>query len=192
MAKVLQSEIANSYFLEQGVKLGPWNCLETPKSEGSYVASSFCTGKSTYELIAFSQHIAGWLTKGRWKIIQIDNSSHFYPDQESVLGALLLGPAQPIDLANNRTYLFEFGANERMNFQEEVVLAYVINLMLIYEAHCYVISSGGEMGEMIAIQDGVVYFYGNRVRLSQAKDLLTELQTDPLRPAAWTQLSEST
>lgn len=185
MAKILSPELAASYFLSQGVKLGQWNGLEALPPKPGYAASDFCTGKPVYELINFSQHVVGWLRKGDWKILQIDNSSYFFPDQALVLASLLIGPKKQVDLVNSRTFLFEFGVGETEDFQTEVVLAYLINLMLVYEAHCYVLSSGGAAGEMLAVQDGVVYFYGDDARLALAKTLLDEFAAMPNKVAPW-------
>ena len=185
MAKVLTPELAAQYFQRQGVKLGVWNGLEALQPRANFVASTFCTGKSVYELINFSKHVAGWLAKGSWKILQIDNSSFFYPEQSAVLCALLIGPTQQVDLVKQRTFLFEFDADLRAVFQTEVVLAHLINLMLIYEAHCYLISAGGGPGEMLAVQDGFVYFYGDDGRVAQAQKLLNDFEANPNGVAPW-------
>lgn len=190
MAKVLESELVNSYLLSQGLRLGLGNGLEAISPQGGPVAGKFCTGKSVYELVNFSNHVAGWLRSGSWKLLQIDDSSYFYPDQESLLSALLVGPTQQVDLTKHRTFLFEFGAGKRSDFQTEVVIAHLTNLMLIYEAHCYFLSSGGGEGEMIAVQDGVVYFFGNDVRLAQARKLLEDFDADPNRSARWINSSD--
>lgn len=185
MAKTISAELATPYLNSQGVKIGVWNELTPIESHVKTLQSAFCTGKSVYELINFSTHVAGWLVKGEWKILQIDNSSFFYPDQAAVLSALLLGPSHPADLVKQRTFLFEFDADLRTNFQTEVVLAHIINLMLIYGAHCYLISAGGRSGEMVAVQDGFVYFYGNDGRITQAKELLHAFEVNPNSPASW-------
>lgn len=81
--------------------------------------------------------------------------------------------------------MFEFGANEKVNLQTEVVLSHLIHLMLVYEAHCYLLSSEGPSGEMLAIQDGFVYFYGDGDRLAEAEKLLNEFDTGLSRAAPW-------
>ena len=62
---------------------------------------------------------------------------------------------------------------------------FLINLMLIYEAHCYLISAGGSPGEMLAVQDGVVYFYGDDGRVAQAQKLLNDFEANPNCAASW-------
>ena len=57
--------------------------------------------------------------------------------------------------------------------------------MLIYEAHCYLISAGGGPGEMLAVQDGVVYFYGDDGRIAQAQKLLNDFEANPNGVAPW-------
>ena len=185
MAKILTPELADPYFQRRGVKLGVWNGLEFLHPGVGWIRSSFCTGKSVYELINLSQHVAGWLSKGSWKILQIDNSSYFFADQSLLLSSLLLGPSQCANLTEHRTFLFEFGDNQDENFQTEVVLAHLINLMLVYEAHCYLLSSEGSAGEMLAMQDGFVYFYGSSVRLAQAEKFLNEIEAGGSKAAQW-------
>jgi hypothetical protein len=135
-----------------------------------------------YELLNISKHVANWLKKGSWKILQIDNSSYFYPDQEYILSTLLLGPTQQVNLVEHRTFLFDFGVGEKEDLQTEAVLSHLIYLMLIYEAHCYFLSSGSDAGEMIAVQDGMIYFYGDCGRIDQARKLLEVLASDPMKP----------
>lgn len=185
MAKILTSELAEPYFQRRGVKLGVWNGLEVLNSEIEWVRSFCCTGKSVYELIDLSQHVAAWLAKGSWKILQIDNSSSFFADQSLLLSSLLLGPSQSVNFTEHRTFLFEFGESQNEDSQTEVVLAHLINLMLVYEAHCYLLSSEGSAGEMVAIQDGFVYFYGGRSRLAQAEKMLSEFELAPNKVAQW-------
>lgn len=185
MVKILTPEIAAGYFQRQGVKLGAWNGLEALQPRTNFVVSTLCTGKSIYEVINFSKHVAGWLAKGSWKILQIDNSSFFSPDQSAVLCALLRGPNEQVDLVKQRTFLFEFDDNLRKDFQTDVVLAHLMNLMLIYEAHCYLISAGGSSGEMLALQDGFVYFYGDDDRVAQAQKLLNDFEANPNSTASW-------
>ena len=185
MAKIIAPDLANSHLQHRGVKLGVWNDLEAISPESNYIQSFFCTGKSVYELVNFSQHVAGWLARGRWKILQIDNSSHVFEDQSLLLSLLLLGPSQHESFTQNRTFLFEFGENKQENLQTEILLAHLINLMLIYESHCYLISSEGSLGEMLGIQDGFIYFYGNSERLAEAKKLLNDFEASPSKAAQW-------
>lgn len=182
MARILEPELAEINFMNQGVRLNSWNGLETLKPKHNQISSFFCTGKSVYELMNISKHVANWLKNGSWKILQIDNSSYFYPDQESILSTLLLGPTQQLNLSENRTFLFDFGIGEKEDFQTEAVFSHLIYLMLVYEAHCYFLSSGGDVGEMISVQDGTIYFYGDYGRICLARKLLDDLTADPMRP----------
>jgi len=86
---------------------------------------------------------------------------------------------------SHQTFLFEFGCGKAEDFQTEVLLAHLIFFMLVQEAHCYLISSGGKNGEMLAVQDGFIYFYGDDDRLVEAKKLLDDLVADPTKPAFW-------
>jgi len=103
MAKVLSSESATQYLEQKGIKIGLWNRLE-PLHKINTVQSTFCTGKSVYELINISRHVSGWLANGSWKILQIDNSSAFYECEWVLLCSLLFGPNKQIDLMSHQTF----------------------------------------------------------------------------------------
>ncbi len=185
MAKIITSEVAASYLEPHGLKIGGWNELADSQGKVKSIRSAHCGHMTALESMNFSQHVAGWLAKGDWKILQIDNSSSFTADASLLLSSLLLGPGQQVDLVKNRTFLFEVCASKVRDLQVEVAISHLINLLLVWEAHGYMVSAGAATGERLGLQDGFVYFYGSNARLEEATALLTEFEANPRRTAKW-------
>jgi hypothetical protein len=101
---------ANSYLRSIGMEIGAWNKIADapdPRPEERtwvhYEAPSVAR-----ELVVFSQHVAGWLPRGDWKLLQIDNSTSLDYFESALLGRLLLGSMETPNFAENRSFIFEF------------------------------------------------------------------------------------
>jgi hypothetical protein len=107
--------------------------------------------------LSASQHVAGWLPPGRWKLIQLDNSNVWSPVEASFIGTLLGLSAN----AAPNSVLFEFGADNRANAFSELQIANVIFAVLLFEGHAYLASEGSNQSQLVGIQDGFVYLYSD-------------------------------
>ena len=185
--KCLTTANANEYLNCIGMQLGHWNQL-TATAGSRNGGSSWVNYKApcnSCELLTFSEHVAGWLPKGEWKIFQIDNSGSLDAIQVALFGRLLFGSEEIPSLIENRTFLFEFGKDENANQKTELLMANLIYLFLLFESHGYVVSSGGDTGQYLAIQDGFVYFYSNEKAIPSAKLLLENFERQPLMSPQW-------
>lgn len=129
--------------------------------------------KQALDLIRFSQYVAGWLPKGKWKILQIDNSTgRMSPAAESLFGGLLFGCSKGWpSLVENRTFFFELGKGKEKDNETELLIANLIFVFLLFEYHGYVVSSNCPNKQYLGIQDGFVYFHSTHnedIRSAQA------------------------
>ncbi len=185
--KCLTTKEANFYLSRIGMEIGGWNQLtEINKGgDGEVYGMNYQAPLNARELFNFSEHVAGWLPKGDWKILQFDNSGGLDAVQATLFRRLLLGSDETLNLNENRTFLFEFGDNEKYNENTELLLSSLISLLLIFESHGYLVSSNRSAGKYLAIQDGFVYFYSNDKSLSEAKLLLMNFEKNPLMSCQW-------
>ena len=136
------------------------------------------------QLLNFSQHLAEWLPKGAWKILQIDNSTSFDVISDNFIGRKLFGPAHLTGIAQNKTILFEFGKSREQDRNTELVIVDLIFSFLLLEAHCYLVSSGGPRISL-GLQDGHSYFFGTAGVIKTAQDLVTTFADAPTIAPPW-------
>jgi hypothetical protein len=152
---------ANKLLGEVGLRIGSWDQVEAIKSKDlpsiEYWEKHHAP-ENAQELCSFAQYIAGWLSPGRWKIFQIDNSTALDFAQAEALTRLLKNAGRDYDLLTDRTFLFEFCENEERNQKQELLIADLIFMMLLWEAHAQFVSSTNAAADYLSIQDGFVYF----------------------------------
>ncbi len=177
---------ANSYLGKVGLKIGEWGkVLEVgDDGHGDLGWVNYQAPKSN--LLNFSQYVSSWLPKGKWKIFQIDDSTGWMdPVQVSLFAGLLYGAdhVQKVDFNKQRTFLFEFGDDENANKYTELLISNLIYLFFRFELHGYVVSSNGESGRYLGIQDGFAYFFSKDI--DNASALLEEFENNPGAPPEW-------
>lgn len=188
MAKLLKADEANEYLKQVCMKLGDWNQIaySDDRSNPDRPYRKYRAPSLANELFCFSRHVAGWLPTGAWKILQIDNSASLDQDQYSLIGRLLACSGEYLDIADFRTWLFEFGSEEKQNQTTELVIANVLFGFLLFESHAYLVSSNSAEGELIGVQDGFVYFIARSPqRLSFAESLTLEYERNPTMSPTW-------
>jgi hypothetical protein len=180
--KLLTIEEANRYLTTIGMEIGNWNqIVDTSVQNEEICWLNYEAPTRARELLRFSRSVAGWLPKGDWKIVQIDNSSYFDPDRTSLFTGLLFGPEVAPDLSEHRTFLFQFSNSEATNNNTELVIANLVFVLLLLEEHGYVVSSGSTQGQVLGIQDGVVYFCSRDKSISGAEILLRTFERELLK-----------
>ena len=178
--RVLDADEANKYLNTVGFKIGGWNGL-CDASGREYDRSHYVhyqAPKGAQELYNFAQHVASWLTNGRWKIFQIDNSTTLLHEDAALLIKRLLfcsNEEAPIYC----TLLFEI---EGGGPSEELLFSNLIYLFLLFEEYGEAVSSDSRNGKYLSVHDGFVYFLSRDDRdLAQASALLERFEKDPLR-----------
>lgn len=184
----LTKQQANAYLHSIGMEIGEWNQI-TDLRERQVKQSSWINYRPPKDaLFNFSYHAAGWLPRGGWKIFQIDNSTGWMePTQESLFGSLLFGANNIADFnqRDNKTFLFEFGKNKTADENTELLISNLIYVFLLFESRGFVVSSHGDAGQRLGVQDGVVYFSAMDPDLRAASTLIERFERAPLALPAW-------
>lgn len=140
-------------------------------------------------LLNFCHHVAGWLPRGDWKLFQIDNSTgQLDPVQMSLVSGLLYGVDGACDLNEyqDRGFLFEFnGRDSRADDNVELAIANLVFVFVLFRLHAYVVSSGSRDGELVGLQDGVVYLSSRHGPISEIDSMRERLAREPSTPPEW-------
>lgn len=184
----LDIEGAASYLDVIGMRVDSWNRL-------AYVGASpgggarwrnYQAPKDAQRLFAFALHVAGWLPRGAWKVLQIDNSSSFGVVQALAISRLLPGLVKPLGTTiQNNTCLFEFRGEELADGDTELLIANVIYLLLLFEGHGYLVSANSKSRECLSIQDGFIYFSSDEEGIAGAEALIQNFEAGPLIWPKW-------
>jgi hypothetical protein len=186
--RVLSRTQADAYLKEVGTTLGDWNeVLPIRALERNQTHFPYRSPQNGLELFNFAQHVAGWIPKGHWKLVQFDNSTSLSTDEAYFLVSGLNKGEEAIDVEQCRSFLFEFTDEWELNTAKELTIANVLFLVLMFQCHGYVISSSSRTGRYIAFQDGFVYFYGEESDTEEAALMVRSLAREPLKNAQWVQ-----
>lgn len=188
--KCLTVQQANAYLGCVGMQVDNWNRITDTSSDewNKRKWTNYQAPKGALELYNFSQYIAGWLPRGDWKIFQIDNSNSLNEAESALFGRLLFGSENILDINRPEysTFLFNFGNDERVNQNTELLIANLIYVFLLFDCHGFVVSSGSHpSGQLLGVQDGFAYFYSKEVEISGAKSLLKNFESNPLMSPQW-------
>jgi hypothetical protein len=186
--KYLNKDDASYRLKTIGMGLDHWNRIVDPgRSRGrNDFFTHYQAPRDATNLYCFSQHIAGWLPVGHWKIFQVDDATTLAPDEAFLLDCLLRGgPDNTSEFMTNRTFLFEFGNGKTADAKTELIIANLIHVFLLFECHGYVVSSGSSSGEILGIQDGFAYFLSRDKRLAGAQELLDRFENNPRKIPDW-------
>lgn len=177
---------ANSYLKPLNFEIGDWNSIAN-KSDKRFQISHRAP-RDAARLFGFSQHVAGWLPNGNWKLFQVDNSTSFNAVETSFINRLL-GNSSELNLnrPENRTMLFEFGSNIQESRDTELQISFLVFLFLLFEQHAYLVSSGSTAGELLAIQDGSIIFSSLQKDVCGAQELLKQFDAKPASDPTWIQ-----
>jgi hypothetical protein len=186
--KLLSNVEANAILQEIGMSVGQWNEIATGRN--GLIADSWIARpapRDAKELRVFSQYVAGWVPGGRWKLLQISNST--FPDaaESAMLERLLFGTAPPLDLTRpeNSSFLFEFGGDAEKDRDSELLIAWVIYAFLLFECHGQVISSHSASGRHLGVYDGVAYLQYGTEGKAPAQAILNDFDRDRMMSPPW-------
>lgn len=180
--KILTLQEANQRLSPLGLTIGGWN--EVKSVSGKLRSTSYHPSREN--LLNFAHVIAGWLPKGDWKMLQIDNSTGWVnPVEQSLVGTLLFGLHGLSDLNSieNRAFLFEFGGGEFADDNIELQISHLMFVFLLLEMHGYWVSSSSK--RVLGLQDGFAYFFDIEDDISKAKAFLDDFKNDPALAPSW-------
>lgn len=189
--KLLRTEQANTLLSKLGLKVGAWNAVTSAaqaskSSDGRY--EMYRAPSAAQSLHAFAEHVAGWLSEGEWKIIQVDNSTSLNLVTAAPIARLLFTDSQlhnPNDI-NQACIKFAFGADRKENAATELLISNLIFFFLLFQCHVEIVSSTCLEGQFLSIQDGYVYFiYGHAKLERKTIELLRTFEAAPEQSPAW-------
>jgi len=184
----LNTQDADSYLAAIGMKVDSWNRLAYVDADRKVEPfwRNYQAPKDAQCLFTFALHVAGWLPKGPWKMLQIDNSSSFGVVQASAISRLLPGLVEQCGTSiQHSTCLFEFGEQEITDSDTELLVANVIYLFLLFEGHGYLVSANSKSRECLSIQDGFIYFSSGEESIAGADALIQNFEASQLTLPKW-------
>lgn len=184
----LDTDGAGPYLDVIGMTIDSWNRLAYVDADREVKTywRNYQAPKDAQRLFAFALHVAGWLPRGAWKVLQIDNSSSFGVVQALAISRLLPGLVKPLGTTiQNSTCLFEFRGEELADGDTELLIANVIYLFLLFEGHGYLVSANSKSRECLSIQDGFIYFSSDEESIAGAEALIHNFEAAPLIWPKW-------
>jgi len=184
--KTLTIEEANIYLAEIGFEIGYWNRvrLKNDATRNNLFSIEYTAPKNGLELLNFSQHVAGWLPRGKWKLFNFDNSTVLDVADRDFVNKFVNGNLRRIE-NEYQPLLFEFGNNMSNNVANELSISNLIFGALLLECHGYLVSSDNQFSQFISIQDGSVEFLSSSENICDANKLLENFARHPLRQPEW-------
>lgn len=183
--KVLSRHEADVILAPIAIKIGQWNELTDIASDKQTAYVSLKAPKVAIELYVASLWLVDWLPKGKWKLVQIDNSTSPGRDESLLFGRLMNSPIGEWDVAMQRTFLLEFDDDMASRQKVDIVIAGVVFFALMFQWHIHVVSDGGSSGQRLSIQDGFIYCFGNEENITVANSLFEQVRLNPLATPRW-------
>jgi hypothetical protein len=186
--RCLTDEQANLHLRKVGLELGDWGqakfVAEDNGRDDEWV--KYRAPDKALDLYSFSQHIAGWLHVGEWKIVQIDNSTNFSLEQATIFNQILSSRPERIDFIKTRSFLFDYSGDTLERYRADIRVAFFANLLLLFEGHGSIVSVGGGSPLILSLQDGFVYFISREeTELARARSLLACYEQNRLMSPSW-------
>jgi hypothetical protein len=167
--KIISLAEANHLLLPINMQIGDWNELKSVNStQTSNIA--FKLPSLSLDLYVAASHLADWCNRGRWAILQIDNSSSPSHDEILIFERLVLD-GERWDLATQKTFLFDEPKEEKRESQ----LLLLIYFSAVFSWHVHFTSSLCTRGKRLAIQDGYAYFFGDQEAVETASKLVKKI-----------------
>lgn len=175
---------ANRYLSELEMEIGKWDRIVYTDKEKKPFWMNIASPKDARELFNFSQYVAGWLPQGKWKILQIDNSTWLNAIQDSIFDSLLGSEKIGSAGITGKSFFFDLSDASQKD-RVELLISHLIFFLLLFEQHGYLVSRGSTNGELLGLQDGFVYFYSKNRDISGAQRLLSNFKNNPESYAEW-------
>lgn len=169
--QVIDSECAAQLLVPIGIRIGEWNELR-PLLPSAISHRSYAPPAGALELYVMAYRLAQWINSGAWTLLQVDNSTLPTDDEVGVFEAIAFDGQTFWDVATQHTFLLQ--GQQRLS-----TLALLIHFTLLFEWHVHLVSEGSLEGQRLALQDGLVYFFGGADALQSADGLITSLVAEP-------------
>ncbi len=183
--KLLSRPDADTLLSPLGLKIGEWNELSEIAPDSQPRVQTLVAPKVARDLYVASLWLTDWLPKGKWKLIQIDNSTSPSDDESFLFEQLINIPTRRWDVASQKTFKFELDENCETGQRVDVVISSVIFFALMFEWHIHLVSDGCLDGQRLALQDGDIYCFGSEESILAAKAIGERLSLHPSSTPKW-------
>lgn len=183
--KILSRPEADTLLAPLGLKIGEWNELSAIASDSQPRTLTLAAPKVARDLYVASLWLTDWLPKGKWRLIQVDNSTSPSRDESLLFEQLINIPTRRWDVASQKTFKFELDENVEVGQRVDVVISSVIFFALMFEWHIHIASDGCLDGQRLALQDGDIYCFGNEESILAAKTIGERLRSHPSSTPKW-------
>ena len=141
------------------------------------------------KLVVLSQHVAGWIPSGSWKILKLDCSNMLRAD-ESLVFFEKHNYDRHISELMHSAFIFVLPKDKSEAAAINLSLAHKIFLLLLYQGHGHITSSStNNPGQILSIQDGFVYFVtkgdSGHTAINEARSILECFEREPLCAPDW-------
>lgn len=180
---VLKAQDVVKLLEKLSLSVDQWGRVED-KVPGERLCSQYNPSRDALELYCFAFHVAGWIRNDEWKLMLFDNSSLLSFDEKIVFSQFSSEEFENIFCVENPALLVDlsFGSRSR----SEIKVAYLIYFSLLFEAHCWIVSSAGRHGQHLGIQDGFVYFISrDNAHINSAQDLISNYEACKRKMPNW-------
>ncbi len=185
--KPISHQEANELLGAIGLHIGSWNHIEPSpdnRSKSERYWTKYLAPENSHELYNFSQHVAGWILGGKWKILQIDNSNVMNVIDLNLIGNFLSNHGIPYNFGESDTFFWEFKNSEEVNQNIDLKMVSLIFLFLLLDGNAQFVSSDPLEDRYLSIQEGCVIFYSNNEDQS-ADDLVHTFEKNKLAAPDW-------
>ena len=170
--RMLSKHEADQLLVGLNLKIGNWNELTNVDSD-AVLSKAFRPSRGAVELYEEARRMLGWIACGGWTLLQIDNSTAPTDEEIAVLEKLVLPAGAQWDVAEQKSFLFD-GISEASSATDQTGLVLIVFFSLLFEWHVYLTSEHAASGQRLALQDGVVYFFGESEAIDTAKVVVSD------------------
>lgn len=185
--KPISHQEANEILSAIGLRIGSWNQIE-PSVDSLSKAQRYWfryqAPENSHELYNFSQHVAGWILGGKWKIVQIDNSNAMNVVDLNLIENFLLNHDALFNIEESNTFLLRDESSEKVSQNIDLKIANLIFLFLLLDGNAQFVSSEPIEDRYLSIQDGSVFFYSDNEGQS-ASNLVSKFEKNKLAAPEW-------
>lgn len=175
--RILPRSAVDLLLSPMGLKIGNWNELTRVAGAESY--KTYRPSPDALELYAFAQRLLTWLSPIGWTLFQIDNSTSPADDEVNIFERLVLAERK-WDIDNQRSFIFD-DTPEKKLLGDRTALVLVTFFSLLFEWHVHLVCENSRERKRIALQDGIVHFFGDKDAIDGAVLLIQQSMKTPLR-----------
>lgn len=183
--KQISSEEASTYLRLVGLTVGDWKQITSVDAKSQTTWRVLRPPANAQQLFVLSLHLADWLPKAQWKVLQFDYSNFMRPYQTALFARLLSGRYEARIHLESNAFLFEFGDKPEADFAENLAIASAIHALLLFEGNGYIATSNQDRRDYLGLQEGSIYLLADPARIADAETFIADMQGELQRLPLW-------